>query len=145
MLQCRGQWDSHHSHACKYSVIDTLTHRAKAVCSNSELLKKELKHLQCKYPKWAIDKVLQQQEGKEQRNRRKQGSNNTSQTNKRCHIVVPYLQDLCKSSKNICGRYGVQLHFKGGGHFEKSVDVPKRQRGHNKTEQHHLLVQVWQD
>ena len=34
------QWDSHHNLACKYSVINTLTHRAKAVCSNSHLLKK---------------------------------------------------------------------------------------------------------
>ena len=40
------QWDSHHNLACKYSVINTLTHRAKAVCSNSMLLEKELKHLQ---------------------------------------------------------------------------------------------------
>ena len=36
------QWDSHHNLACKYSVINTLTHRAKAVCSNSKLLEKEL-------------------------------------------------------------------------------------------------------
>ena len=40
------QWDSHHNLAYKYSVINTLTHRAKAVCSNSTLLKAELKHLQ---------------------------------------------------------------------------------------------------
>ena len=40
------KWDSHHNLACKFSVINTLKHRAKAMCSNSELLKKELKHLQ---------------------------------------------------------------------------------------------------
>ena len=50
------QLDSHHNLACKYSVINTLTHRAKAVCSSSQLLKEELKHLeealtQCKYPR----------------------------------------------------------------------------------------------
>ena len=49
------QWDSHHDLACKYSVINTLKHRAKAVCSNSKLLEEELKHPhevlhQCKYP-----------------------------------------------------------------------------------------------
>ena len=57
------QWDSHQNLACKYSVINTLTHRAKAVCSSSPLLKEELKHLeealtQCKYPKWAFQKIL---------------------------------------------------------------------------------------
>ena len=65
------QWDSHHNLACKYSVINTLTHRAKAVCSNSKLHEEELKHQhevlhQCKYPKWAISKVLKQEHRREQ-------------------------------------------------------------------------------
>ena len=69
------QWDSHHNLACKYSVINTLTHRAKAVCSNSKLLEEELKHLhevlyQCKYPKWAINKVLKHKVLKQQEHRR---------------------------------------------------------------------------
>ena len=40
------QRESQHNLASKYSVINTLSHRAKAVCSNSELLETELKHLQ---------------------------------------------------------------------------------------------------
>ena len=32
-------WDSHHNFASKYSVINTLTHRAKAICSTPQLLK----------------------------------------------------------------------------------------------------------
>ena len=36
------QWDSHHNLTCKYNVINTLTHRAKAVCSTPQLLYKEL-------------------------------------------------------------------------------------------------------
>ena len=56
------QWDSHHSLSAKYSVIGTLTHRAKTVCTNPELLQRELQHLRkalvrCKYPPWAINKV----------------------------------------------------------------------------------------
>ena len=34
------QWDSHHHVSAKYSVINTLTHRAKTVCSNPKLLQK---------------------------------------------------------------------------------------------------------
>ena len=145
------QLDSHHNVACKFSVINTLPHRAKAMCSNSEMLKTELKHIKevlshCKYPKWEIDKVLHlQQEGRENRNRRKQGNNNISQTNRRCHIVVPYSQGLCEIYKNICSKYGVQVNFKGGNTFEEPVDIPKGQRGQNKTEPHHILVQVWLD
>ena len=57
-LQC----DSHHHLSAKFSVIHTPSHRAQIVCSNPELLHKEKTHLrnaltQCKYPKWALDKV----------------------------------------------------------------------------------------
>ena len=56
------QWDSHHRLSSKYSVIGTLAHRAKVVCTNSELLQDELNHLRralgkCNYPTWAIKKV----------------------------------------------------------------------------------------
>ena len=57
-LQC----DSHHYLSAKYSVINTLTHRAKTVCNNPELLQKEMEHLMkalhhCKHLKWALDRV----------------------------------------------------------------------------------------
>ena len=137
------QWDSHHSMACKFSVINTLTHRARAVCSNSELLKTEIKHIEeafshCKYPKWAIDRILHlQQEGKENRSKRKKGNNNTSQTNRRCHIVVPYSQGLCESYKNICSKYGVQVHFKGGNTLENLLIFPNGREA--KTKQSNIM------
>ena len=40
------QWDSHHTIAAKYSVVSTLHHRAKAVCSTKQLLDEEEHHLQ---------------------------------------------------------------------------------------------------
>ena len=56
------QWDSHHHLSAKFSVIQTLSHRASTMCSNPELLQKEKEHLRkaltkCNYPKWALDKV----------------------------------------------------------------------------------------
>ena len=58
------QWDSHHSLSSKYGVIGTITHRAKVVCTNSELLQGELNHLRkalskCNYPTWAIKRAQQ--------------------------------------------------------------------------------------
>ena len=55
------QWDSHHHLSAKFSVIQTLSHRASIVCSNPELLQKEKQHLRkaltkCNYPKWALTK-----------------------------------------------------------------------------------------
>ena len=56
------QWDSHHHLSAKFSVIQTLFHRASTVCSKPELLQQEKEHLRkaltkCKYPTWALDKV----------------------------------------------------------------------------------------
>ena len=78
------QWDSHHNLACKFSVVNTLTHRAKAVCSTPQLLKEELNHLEralerCKYPRWAFHKVLKDQEDKNKKKERKKPT-----TQKRC-------------------------------------------------------------
>ena len=38
------QWDSHHHLSAMYSVIYTLTNRAKTVCNKSELLQKDMDH-----------------------------------------------------------------------------------------------------
>ena len=56
------QWDSHHNLVAKYSVISTLTHRARTICTKPELLKQEIQHLRkaltkCKNPKWALHKI----------------------------------------------------------------------------------------
>ena len=40
------QWDSHHAINNKYSVISTLLHRAKNICSNKELLEEDQTNIQ---------------------------------------------------------------------------------------------------
>ena len=55
------QWNSHHHLSAKYSVINTLRHRAKTVCSNHHLLEEEEKHVNrdlsnCRYPAWALNR-----------------------------------------------------------------------------------------
>ena len=56
------QWDSHHTISSKYSVAGTLYHRAKTICSDPQLQKKEEDHLcqalqKCRYPIWAINRA----------------------------------------------------------------------------------------
>ena len=56
------QWDCQHNLSAKYSVKGTLTHRAKSVCTGTDLFQREILHLmealvKCKYPSWAILKV----------------------------------------------------------------------------------------
>ena len=56
------QWHSHHTILSKYSVVGTLHHRAKTICSSPQLLQQEEDHLygvltRCKYPVWAVNRV----------------------------------------------------------------------------------------
>ena len=39
--------------------------------------------------------------------------------------VIPYTQGLCESIKKICGRYGIQTHFKGGRTIKSLLVSPK--------------------
>ena len=87
---------------------------------------------QCKYPKWALDKV-------EKRHNRpssevSDGANNqgtagtlptTNEVKTKGHIVIPYTQDLCESTKKIFGRYGIQTHFKGTSTIKNLLVSPK--------------------
>ena len=94
------QWDSHHPLTSKYSVIGTLQHRANTICSNTQLLYKEEKHLKnalknCQYPTWAINKIQQ----KINNPARKQTSNRNSNITQRSYIVVPYYGGFSESIK----------------------------------------------
>ena len=131
------QWDSHHHLSAKFSVFHTLSHRVQTVCSNPELLCKEKAHLrkaltQCKYPKWALDKV-ERRLNKPSREV-SDGANNqgtagaqpaTNEVKTKGHIVIPYTQGLCESIKKICGRYGRLTHFKGSNAIRNLLVSPK--------------------
>ena len=107
------------------------------MCSNPELLKIEKEHLrkaltQCKYPKWALDKVakrLNRPSSEANDGANSQGTSITSAATKEVkskgHIVIPYTQGLCERIKKICGRYGIQTHFKGGNTIKNLLVSPK--------------------
>ena len=131
------QWDSHHHLSAKFTVIQTLSQRAQTVCSNPELLYKEKAQLrkaltQCKYPKWALDKVERRlnrpsREAPDRANNQGTASAQpaTNEVKTKGHIVIPYTQGLCESIKKICRRYGIQTHFKGSNIIRNLVVSPK--------------------
>ena len=103
-------WDSNHNIAARYSVINTLTHRAHTICSTPELAEQELQHLEevlgaCKYPRWAIKKIFSKHQHKE----KKKTLRSKHQT--KCHIVVPYIEGMGESLKKICKRHGSRNAF----------------------------------
>ena len=124
-------WDSHHSITSKYSVIGTLYHRARTVCSNQDYLESEEKHLikslnRCKYPKWALNRVKiksQTAQKKNKPNSKKPASKNNK--GPKTHIVVPYHQGLSESYKGTCKKYGIEVHLKGGHTIKDLLVAPK--------------------
>ena len=52
-----------------------------------------------------------------------QPTNNVVKT--KGHIVMLYTKGLCKSIKRICGRYGIQTHFKGNSTIKNLLVSPK--------------------
>ena len=131
------QWDSHHHLSAKFSVTNTLSHRAKTMCSSPVLLQQEMEHLrkaltQCRYPKWALDKVkkrLNKSTSEAIDGVNNQGTTGTQAvTNEgktKGHVVIPYTQGLCESIKKICGRYDIQTDFKGGSTIKNLLVSPK--------------------
>ena len=124
------QWDSHHTIAAKYSVVSTLHHRAKAVCSTQQLLDEEEYHLQKvlkenKYPNWALNRVKNKIKAPtKQDTKRREHTSNIGGQNKP-YMVLPYVRGLNKSMKNICNKHGVQVHYKGGNTIKGLLMTPK--------------------
>ena len=73
----------------------------------------------CKYPRWAFQKILKDQESENKKKER-----NTA-IQKRCYTVVPYTKGLCESYKSIHGKYGVQAYFRGGNTLKNLLMFPK--------------------
>ena len=49
----------------------------------------------------------------------------TNEVKTKGHIVIPYTQGFCESIKKICGRYGIQTHFKGGSSIKNLLVSPR--------------------
>ena len=126
MDQCL-QWDSHHPISSKYSVVGTLYHRAKTICSNNQKLQQEEEHLtkalgNCNYPRWLLDKVKIRMNNPAQKKR-----NRTTQQNNTPipYITVPYYRGLSETVKKKCSNYGVQVYFKGGTIIKNLLMAPR--------------------
>ena len=83
--------------AAKYSVVSTLHHRAKAVCSTQQLLDEEEKHVQKvltenKYPTWVLNRVKNKiKTPTKQELKRREHANNTKGQKQTLHDTT-----ICK-------------------------------------------------
>ena len=125
------QWDSHHTIAAKYSVVNTLHHRARSVCPNQQLLEEE-DHLQKvqtenKYPIWALNRMRMKIKAlsKQDQNKRDNYIANNTSGNRKPNMVLPYVRGLSESMMNVCNKHGVQVHYKGGNTIKSLLMAPK--------------------
>ena len=51
----------------------------------------------------------------------------TSNRNYIGQVVIPYTQGTAKGFKNTCGKYGIQVHFKGNTTIKQLLMKPKDQ------------------
>ena len=103
-------------------MVNTLHHRARAVCSSPQLLQKEEQHLQrvlarCKYPLWALNRMQLEIIALTSQVKKWRGTNTNASVvsnNQRPYMVVPYTKGLSESLGNACSKHGVQVYFRGG-------------------------------
>ena len=124
------QWDSQHTISSKYSVAGTLYYRAKTVCSDPQLQKKEEEHLcqalqRCRYPLWAINRARIKSQNPSRRKTITIKLARRKQTIRTYTWWVPYQQGLSERFKNTCQKYGVLVHFKGGQTLKDLLMNPK--------------------
>ena len=117
--------------SCQYSMIGTLFHRAKTICSGPLQLQKEEEHLysslkKCKYPTWANRVKLRSQAPAPKKNKcNNKNSDLNNSRDQKPHITVPYHQGLSESFKRTCKKYGIEVHLKGGPTIKNLLMAPK--------------------
>ena len=137
------QWDSHHTLPSKYSVIGTLLHRAKTICSNPLLLKQDEDHLyialfRCKYHAWALNRIKIKSRNPKKKNNNNQNKPGTDTTQKP-HIIVPCCRGLSESFKKVCINHGCRCISKEVQPL-KLPDGSQGPRSHAKEKWSHLQI-----
>ena len=131
------QWNSDHTVALKYSVVDSLQHRANTISSNADLLKTAQKHLQvavkrCKYLAWTMNTANMKTSSATNKSRTR--NSNSSSNIQKPHMVIPYYQGMSHSLQKTWRAYGVQVYFQGGYIIKNVLMAPKDQDAiHNKS------------
>ena len=103
--------DSHHILSAKYSVFNTLIHRARVVCTNQQLHKEEEDHIRKalprgNHPTWALNRlqtnINHRLSANQAQNHLRKHQTNNNKNNHNIYIVVSYTKGLGESVKNVC-------------------------------------------
>ena len=117
-------YSSNHPISEKLSVIHTLIHRPKQVCSTPEFLAKEMNHLH---------KVLQDnhyptqffQQGKPQQKANKIPNPSTIKFIEGARVVIPYNKDTSEQYRHTLAKYSIRVFFTGTNTIKSLLMHPK--------------------
>ena len=117
-------YNSNHPISAKLSVIHTLVHRAKQVCSTPEFLAKEMDNLHKvlqdnHYP----TQFFQQSKPQEKANRKPNPS--TVKFIEGARVAIPYIKGLSEQYRHTLAKYRVRVFFKGTSTIKSLLMHPK--------------------
>ena len=117
-------YKSNHPISAKLSVIHTLIHRAKQVCSIPESLEKEIDHL---HKVWQHNHYPTQlfQQSKPQQRTNKMPNPSTRKFIEGARVVIPYIKGLSGQYKHTLAKYKVKVFFKGTSTIKSLIMHPK--------------------
>ena len=119
-----SDYNSNHTISAKLSVIHTLIHRSKQVCSTPEFLAKDMDHLH---------KVLQDNhypkqffyQGKPQQKANKKPNPSTGKLIGGARVVIPYIKGLSEQYRHTLAKYRCKFFFKGTSTIKSLLMHPK--------------------
>ena len=117
-------YNSNHPISAKLSVIHTLTHRAKQVCSTPELLAKEMDHL---HRVLQINHYPPQffQQGKTKQKTNKKPNLSMEKFIEGARVVIPYIKGLSEQYRHTLAKYRISVFFKGTSTIKSLLMHPK--------------------
>ena len=128
----------------KYSMIGTLFHWAKTICSEPKHLQDEEEHLyrtlkKCKYPTRALNRVKVRNQTTLPKKKKNNRTINNNQEHKP-HITVPYHQGLSESFKRTCRKLWYRGELERRTHHQEPPNEPQGQRSYPEKEWGYIQI-----
>ena len=128
-------FNSQHPLHQKLGVVRTLMDRKDNIVTEQDDREEEDQRIrkalaECNYPKWAMDKVQQQMESKQQK---KKKTNKQNDNPSRGMVVIPYVEGIAEKFQRICWKYRVSTAMRPTNTLKSLLVHPKDKKNNLET------------